>query len=85
MEAREGAGPPSELAGVLYASAEILRILAILVQPIMPSAAQRLWEQLGVVARWPTAACPATSRGAGSRRAPQTVKGESLFPRLDPV
>src|SRR5439155_15432256 len=41
-EARRG-----ELAGILYASAETLRILAILIQPIMPSAARRLWGQLG--------------------------------------
>ena len=38
----------AELAGVLYASAELLRILSILIQPIMPGAAQRLWEQLGL-------------------------------------
>src|SRR6185295_4910570 len=37
-----------ELAGVLYASAETLRIVAILIQPLMPGAAQRLWEQLGL-------------------------------------
>jgi methionyl-tRNA synthetase len=37
-----------ELAGVLYASAETLRIVAVLIQPLMPGAAQRLWEQLGL-------------------------------------
>src|SRR2546426_1248916 len=37
-----------ELAGILYAAAETLRILAILIQPIMPAAADRLWEQLGI-------------------------------------
>jgi methionyl-tRNA synthetase len=37
-----------ELAAVLYASAETLRILAMLISPIMPGAASRLWDQLGI-------------------------------------
>ncbi|MDQ4006436.1 MAG: methionine--tRNA ligase, partial [Actinomycetota bacterium] len=36
-----------ELASVLYTSAEVLRILAVLSYPIMPRAAERLWAQLG--------------------------------------
>ena len=36
-----------QLSTVLYAATESLRILAVLIQPIMPSAAQRLWDQLG--------------------------------------
>ena len=51
-----------ELAGVLYASAETLRVLAVLIQPIMPGAAQRLWEQLGIGGRGRRPA------GAGRRR-----------------
>ena len=37
-----------ELASVLYASAETLRIVAVLIQPLMPAAAPRLWDQLGL-------------------------------------
>jgi methionyl-tRNA synthetase len=73
----------TELEGVLYASAETLRILAVLIQPIMPAAAERLWQQLGLDGE------------AGDQRVPQaavwgqlppgtrTRKGESLFPRLE--
>jgi methionyl-tRNA synthetase len=76
-EARRG-----ELAAVLYASAETLRVLAILISPIMPDAAEALWGQLGIAeplasqrladARWGILA-PGTA----------TTKGEALFPRLD--
>jgi methionyl-tRNA synthetase len=75
----------SELAGVLYASAEILRILAILVQPIMPSAAQRLWEQLGVGGDVADRRVPGDIAWGGLVPGTKTVKGESLFPRLDAV
>ncbi len=71
-----------ELASILYASAETLRILAILISPIMPDAAAALWSQLGIAeplasqrledARWGVLA-PGTA----------TTKGEALFPRLD--
>ena len=37
-----------ELGSILYASAETLRALAILLSCVMPSAARRLWEQLGI-------------------------------------
>jgi len=72
-----------ELASILYASTEILRILAILIKPIMPGAAERLWEQLGV------------GEPLGHQRVPEavawgllgpgtvTTKGGALFPRLD--
>jgi methionyl-tRNA synthetase len=73
----------AELASVLYAAAESLRILAVLIQPIMPSAAERLWTQLGlpgsaVEQRVPDAV-------AWGQLAPGTAthKGEALFPRLD--
>jgi methionyl-tRNA synthetase len=38
----------AELEGVLAASAEVLRVLAVLISPIMPDAASRLWTQLGI-------------------------------------
>ena len=40
-----------DLEAVLYASAELLRIVAVCVWPAMPGAASRLWEQLGVPER----------------------------------
>jgi methionyl-tRNA synthetase len=73
----------AELASVLYAAAESLRILAVLIQPMMPAAAERLWEQLGL----PGAAAQqrVSDAVAWGQLAPgtRTHKGESLFPRLE--
>ncbi|HTG47445.1 MAG TPA: methionine--tRNA ligase [Actinomycetota bacterium] len=72
-----------ELAGVLYASAEVLRVLAILIQPVMPSAAQRLWGQLGIGGEVADRRVPADLAWGGLAPGTRTVKGEGLFPRLD--
>jgi methionyl-tRNA synthetase len=77
-EARRG-----ELAGILYASAETLRILAILIGPIMPRAATRLWEQLGIEEPLEDQLLPHAAAWGGLRPGTKTVKGEALFPRLD--
>ena len=72
-----------ELGSILYASVETLRILAIAIQPIMPGAAERLGEQLGVEEPLGSQRLPAS--GAWGGLAPGTVaaKGASLFPRLE--
>jgi len=72
-----------ELASVLYASAETLRILAVLVSPIMPAAAGRLWGQLGQMAPLEAQRVPASVEWGGLEVGTSTTKGESLFPRLD--
>jgi methionyl-tRNA synthetase len=72
-----------ELASVLYASAESLRILAILIQPIMPSAAQRLWDQLGLDGRVQDQRVPSGVAWGQLEPGTQTFKGEALFPRLE--
>jgi methionyl-tRNA synthetase len=73
-----------ELAGVLYASAETLRILAVLIQPIMPGAAERLWEQLGL-SDDPLGAQTLPSAATWGRLVPGTAtrKGGGLFPRVE--
>src|SRR3954452_903446 len=80
--AKEG-GHDEELAAVLYASAETLRILAVLIQPVMPSAAGRLWEQLGISEPLASQRLPDAARWGGFAPGTKTSKGESLFPRLD--
>jgi methionyl-tRNA synthetase len=72
-----------ELGSILYASAETLRALTILVSCVMPSAAQRLWEQLGIGETLEEQRL--AHAGAWGRVAPgtRTTKGESLFPRVD--
>jgi methionyl-tRNA synthetase len=75
----------AELESVLYASAELLRILAVLIHPIMPGTAQLLWDQLGMDGVVGDERLPASA--AWGLLAPGTVttKGAGLFPRLDPV
>jgi methionyl-tRNA synthetase len=72
-----------EVEGILYASAETLRALAILLSPVMPSAAGRLWEQLGIDE--PLAAQRLADAASWGKLLPgtQTRKGEALFPRVD--
>jgi methionyl-tRNA synthetase len=41
-------GKKDEVAGVLYRSAEALRILAVLLSPFLPSTSRRILEQLGI-------------------------------------
>ena len=82
-----GIGPfvtiPLVLSGVLYASAETLRILAILIQPIMPAAAQRLWDQLGLGGAVENRRVPTDVAWGGLKPGTVTSKGEALFPRVD--
>jgi methionyl-tRNA synthetase len=72
-----------ELAAILYASAETLRVLAVLIHPIMPAAAQRLWDQLGIGAPLVEQRLPGAARWGGLEPGTKTSKGEALFPRLE--
>jgi methionyl-tRNA synthetase len=73
------------LASVLYASAETLRILGVLISPIMPQAAARLWSQLGLDEAAPLGEqrLPAAAEWGLLVPGTRTSKGASLFPRLE--
>jgi methionyl-tRNA synthetase len=53
------------------------------VQPIMPSSAERLWEQLGIPEPLPHQRVPTSVGWGGLKPGTATVKGGSLFPRVD--
>ncbi len=72
-----------ELAAVLYAAAETLRILAVAIHPIMPAAAASLWSQLGQPGSVADALLPAAGAWGGLEPGARTTKGESLFPRVE--
>jgi methionyl-tRNA synthetase len=72
-----------ELEGVLYASAETLRILAVLIQPIMPAAAERLWIQLGLPGAVADQRVPEAAVWGQLPVGTTTHKGDALFPRLE--
>jgi methionyl-tRNA synthetase len=77
-------GRVEELGSILYAATETLRILAILIQPVMPGAAERLWEQLGVGEPLGHQRVPEAVAWGLLRPGTQTARGGALFPRLEP-
>ena len=72
-----------ELGSILYASAETLRILAVLIYPIMPRAATVLWSQLGIQEALDEQRLPQAAEWGRLAGGTVTTKGESLFPRLE--
>ncbi|NNJ47990.1 MAG: methionine--tRNA ligase [Acidimicrobiia bacterium] len=67
---------------VLNALLEALRVGAILISPVMPNAAARLWDQLGLAGRPDSA--PYTETAVFGTFPPVTVnRGEPLFPRIE--
>jgi methionyl-tRNA synthetase len=77
-------GRRDELAAVLYAAAETLRILAVALRPVMPNASARLWEQLGIGSPIEEQRLPGAGAWGGLAPGTRTSKGEALFPRLEP-
>jgi methionyl-tRNA synthetase len=72
-----------DLRRCLYASAEALRILAILISPVMPKAARILWDDLGVAGHLSEQRVPAALAWGGLQPGTRTRRGEALFPRLE--
>jgi methionyl-tRNA synthetase len=76
-------GRRSELGSILYASGEVLRLLAVLTFPIMPRAAGALWAQLGIAEPLEDQRLPDAASWGGLSPGTRVTKGESLFPRLE--
>ena len=72
-----------DLAAVLYDSLEGLRLIAIFSLPVMPSAATRLWTQLGIADPLADQRLPEAAEWGGLRPGTRTARGDALFPRLD--
>ncbi|MFB7669306.1 methionine--tRNA ligase [Kitasatospora sp. NPDC056138] len=76
----------ARLATILYTAAEALRATAVLLNPLMPVASQKLWDSLGAEASLGAlgAQTIATVADWGRLPAGSTVtKGDILFPRLE--
>jgi methionyl-tRNA synthetase len=79
------AGDPASqprLASVLYAAAEALRILAVLLAPVLPRATSRLWQLLGQSGH-PEQIRLETLSWGGLRPGTRTGPAEPLFPRVE--
>ena len=71
----------ARLAGVLYALADVLRLVAVYLYPFMPGSAIKIWEQLGLIDALP--ALNLKDIGLGQFPAGTKVhKGVPLFPKL---
>ena len=70
-----------ELGGVLYECLEVLRVIAVLLDPFMPSTSLRILESLGA----PTGSDTITqaARWGGLAAGAQTTKTAALFPRIE--
>ena len=76
-------GRRAELEACLFASAEALRIIAVMISPVMPRAAAKLWEQLGMEAPLGEQRLPDAAAWGGILAGTQVRRGEGLFPRLE--
>jgi len=76
------AGTTPRAGAILYNTLEALRIATILLTPVLPSATQRVWEQLGIAA--PLAAQRlADARWGGLTAGARIRPGTPLFPRIE--
>jgi methionyl-tRNA synthetase len=76
------------LANILRTSAEVLRVAAVLLHPVLPAATQKLWEQLGQtlnLEKQDMCRLGWNAPGDPCHFAPDTQVGkpEPIFPRLD--
>ncbi|MEO6715402.1 MAG: methionine--tRNA ligase [Mycobacteriales bacterium] len=80
------AGDNERLDAVLYAAAESLRAIAVLLNPVMPKAAEKLWLSLGAEAELGSLAQQRISQVALWGQLPvgaKVTKGGVLFPRIE--
>lgn len=76
------AGHKDKLASVLYNMAEVLRLVTIMVEPVMPSLPPRVWAQMGISDQ--PQLCTWDSLSWGNFPAGTKIdRGEPLFPRID--
>ncbi len=73
----------ARLADVLGAALEALRITAVLVSPVMPGAARRLWDKLGLPGRPDEGPLAEVVSWGRFPEGTAVTKGEALFPRKD--
>ena len=73
----------SRLDTVLYTICESLRLIAMMVFPVIPSSAQKIWDQLGIKEDISRSTFPETGRWGMLK--PGTVIGERqpIFPRIE--
>ncbi len=77
------AGAVDDLGRTLYTAVDALRIIAVLISPVMPVAAQRLWDKLGLPASPAEQRVPASTAWGGTPVGSVVDRGDLLFPKLE--
>jgi len=78
----EGPSRRGQLASILYTAAEALRFVSVLLYPIIPKAAARIWTQLGCEGS-PKDQNPGGLAWGGLKPGSRVGKPEIIFPRLE--
>jgi methionyl-tRNA synthetase len=73
--------PGPDVDAVLGDALEVLRIVAILIAPAMPSTAVEVWRRIGIDGDPSAARAPEDAQWGGYTGGLAVVKGEPLFPR----
>jgi methionyl-tRNA synthetase len=77
------AGNPARAGAILYNTLEALRIATILLTPVLPSATQRVWDQLGIAAPLGAQRLEDARRWGGLPAGTRIRLGPPLFPRIE--
>lgn len=75
-------GDAERLQTVMYHLAEALRIIAVLVDPVIPTGAPKIWEQLGL-SGFETALLDDVRAWGGLASGTKVQKGQPIYPRFD--
>ncbi|MEI8127538.1 MAG: methionine--tRNA ligase [Actinomycetota bacterium] len=73
--------PGAEVAAVMAEALEVIRIVAIMIVPAMPTTAQEIWRRIGMAGSVADETWGSTSWG-GYPGGHAVIKGEALFPRI---
>jgi len=76
-------GRPDRAGAILYNTLEALRIVTILLSPVLPTAAQRAWQQLGIPQPLAAQRLDAARRWGGLPAGLVVRPGVPIFPRID--
>ncbi|MGH2372669.1 MAG: methionine--tRNA ligase [bacterium] len=69
---------------ILYNTLEALRIATILLSPVLPTATQRAWDQLGIPEPLNAQRLEDARRWGGLHRGAPVRGGDPIFPRIEP-
>lgn len=72
-----------KLDSVMYALAESIRIIALLVFPFMPETSQKMWAQLGLEQSLEAQRLPQALVWGGLTAGAKVSRGPALFPRIE--